>query len=211
MLFLGLTELVDFDGESLVKFGAFEFIAYLLLWLFIPVAKTSIDKLRMRGHAVTLASVAQRVHEDHIVATSRSGAAALAAAIGSILRMLVLGSAWLIGFLLAAGTVVATIGLTVFLTVVMTNPALVPVTRELALPTVMGFKFYPFAVCCYLLAVIPLVLIGTVVVAELQKQRGVPWGRPAPTVYIMAMAVWMVALIAWAWLWASSIKPDQLV
>ena len=89
----------------------------------------------------------------------------------------------------------------------MTNPAIVPVTRELASTTVMGFKFYPFAVCCYLLAIIPLVLIGTVVVTELQKRRGARWNRPAPSVYITAMAVWMVALIAWAWLWASSINP----
>lgn len=209
MLLTSMINVTQFQGEDVTKVGTFEVVIYLLLWLCIPLAKTSIDKLKMRGHAVTLATVAQQVR-DETPQTSQSGATGLMAAIGLTVRTLVLGTAWITGFLLAAWAVITTIGLTVFLTVVMTNPALIPFTRELVSAKAMGFKFYPFAICCYLLAVIPLVLIGTVVVTELQKRRGVQWNRPSTSVYVTSMAVWMVALIAWAWLWASSVKPENI-
>jgi phage shock protein PspC (stress-responsive transcriptional regulator) len=208
MVFLAAMDLAQPQIEDLAKVGTFEVVVYLLLWLFIPLAKTSIDKLKMRGHAVTLATVAQQAR-DETPQASQSGAIGLTSAIGLSVRTLVLGTVWLTGVLLAAWAVIASIGLTVFLTVVMTNPAIVPFTRKLASAKGMGFKFYPFAVCCYLLAVIPLVLIGTVVVTELQKRRGVQWNRPSTSVYVTSMAVWMVALIAWAWLWASSIRPGD--
>lgn len=209
---------LDIGSELFIVPAIFGFVIfvivtaiYLLVWLLAPLAKTTIDKLRMRGDPVTLTSVEKQVRMGSTasVANMATPMIAMMSAVGAAVRTLVIGAVWTIGSAIVAGASLITIGVTVYLMMALSDPAVSGPTAMLASSKALGAAYFPFVVCSYLLTVIPLILIGMIIVAEFLKRRTDGWKRPAPSVYLTAMIVWMVVLMIWAWLWGGVVAEQR--
>lgn len=179
-------------------------LSYLTLWAFIPAAKTATDNLRMRGNAVTLATVEQRVRERLIAIEqgTRGTASVFVFALGSLIHRLVLSTARLAGIagILAAGGGV--IVCTVILVTTIVNAQVQPFGANFAtFIRTLNLWSYPFIICSYVIAVVPLVFAGAFMVKALNTRYAfkMQWG-------IILFTVWFVSLLTSAGIAASHVQ-----
>jgi phage shock protein PspC (stress-responsive transcriptional regulator) len=94
-------------------------LVYILLWIIVPPAKSTSDRLKMKGKAVTIGSLATTVNREVSAAASRAGRASKATSslIATFLKI-VLG---VVGVALATAAVCALFGLAVVTAYVLTH------------------------------------------------------------------------------------------
>lgn len=179
--------------------GGAGFIAYIILWLAVPEAKTTAQKLEMRGSHVTLSSVSDILKEKVAEVTSKKNQGAwqkflaipaqIFSAIGTVIHRGIFPAVRIfIGVLLAfigfLGAVVAT---TAVGAVLFSTPALfaeLPVILSLA-----GGVFYIALIAGYVIVVIPLVLLFFGGLSLLRKKNHIK-----NSVGIALVIVWFVAI-----------------
>lgn len=189
----------------LLAFFGVALVAYLLLWVLMPLASSTTDKLQMRGRPVTLASIDQGVR-DSLTALPTATRGALAQAvlgIGSLIHLVVVSVArairWVAGVTLVGGATMGILFLTVLLVVALVNASAPPLHPDVAaFLAVFGSWQHLFKALLYLLAVIPLVLVIALVLRSFWGKR-----RIATRAVAGLLGVWVVALLATAFLWSS--------
>jgi phage shock protein PspC (stress-responsive transcriptional regulator) len=181
-------------------------VVYLLLWVLVPMASSTTEKLQMRGRPLNLASIDQGVRDgiNSIPAATRSAAAEGITAAGSLIHLVVVGIArllkWAAGIFVVGFAALSVLFLTVSLVVALVNADAPPLH-----PAIGGF-FAAFGewqqvikVLFYLVIAIPLVII-------IATGLRLFWGANRLNARGLAgmLGVWVVALLATAGIWSSS-------
>jgi phage shock protein PspC (stress-responsive transcriptional regulator) len=189
--------LLFFFGTSLV--------VYLLLWVLVPMASSTTDKLQMRGRPLTLLSIDQGVRDGiaAIPPATRNIATRSVTAVGSLIHLVVVGIAralkWVAGVFVVGGAALGMLTLTVFLVVALVNAGAPPLHPDVAeFLASFGTWQNAFKVFVYLLAAIPLVLVITTALRLF-------WGHSRLNTRGLTglLSVWVVSLLATAAIWSS--------
>lgn len=111
-----------------VFFNGLGVIAYLILWLIVPAAKTTAEKYQMRGETITLSKIAERVQDsvETIRAQDTSGIQSvwerikdilnrIFTILGMVARFLIKVLRFVVGFALTAGGALAIAGVVSFI------------------------------------------------------------------------------------------------
>src|SRR5690606_6805799 len=120
----------------LVFFFGTALVVYLLLWALVPMASTTTDKLQMRGHPLTLASIDRNVRDGFaaIPPATRHFAARGVTAAGSLIHLVVTTAVRLVKRVAGVFVVgIASLGiltLSVMLVMALVNAGTVPAVAE---------------------------------------------------------------------------------
>ncbi len=179
-----------------IFFGGLGVILYIVLWVILPEAKTTTEKLEMEQKRVTLSAIQQRVKEQIRNPGTRHAARKIVAIPILILRRLMealrkvlplLGSA--IGFLIILGIALAIAGLTSGLILLILNPATAFV--DFPLEAVVGrTSFLILLLSGYALAFLPLILLLTAGASLMDRKNGF-----SATGLLTFIALWTGALV----------------
>jgi phage shock protein PspC (stress-responsive transcriptional regulator) len=182
-------------------------VVYLLLWVLVPVASSTTDKLQMRGRPLTLAAIDQGVRDGlgPLPAAARNVAAQGITAAGSLIHLVVVAIArtlkWIVGVFVVGVASVGVLFLTVALVVALVNASAPP------LPSRIGAEFFAnfgswqhaFKVLVYLVAAIPLaVIIATALRLFWRVTRLNSRGLAG------LLGVWVIALLGSAAIWSGN-------
>ncbi len=189
---------------ALLPFFGTAVVIYLLLWALVPMARTTTDKLQMRGRPLTLASI-DRDLRDGIAAAlrpaTRDFAARSVAGAGSLIHQLVTGLVRMVrraaGFFVVALTSLGILALSALLVMALVDAGMVPPVAEFF--AAFGAQQVAFKVFVWLLAVIPLALI---LVAALRLFLDVT--RFNARGMAALLGVWVIALLATVGIWSSN-------
>jgi phage shock protein PspC (stress-responsive transcriptional regulator) len=193
----------------LVFFFGTSVVVYLLLWVLVPVAASTTDKLQMRGRPLTLAAIDQGVRDGlgPIPAAARNIAAQGITAVGSLIHLVVVAIArtfkWVTGVFVVGVATAGVLFLTVALVVALVNagaPPLHPAGAEFFAN--FGSWQHAFKVLIYLVVVIPLaVIIATALRLFWRVTRLNSRGLAG------LLGLWVIALLGSAAIWSNS-YPD---
>lgn len=195
--FVGLPSwLVRLLFIALLPFFGTTVVIYLLLWALVPMARTTTDKLQMRGRPLTLASI-DRDLRDGIAAAIRPGsrdfAARRMAGAGALIHQAVTAMVQLVkraaGFFVVALTALGILALTALLVMALVDAGMVPPVAEFF--AAFGAQQVAFKITLWLLAAIPLALI---LVAALRLFLDVK--RINARGMAALLGVWVIALLA---------------
>jgi len=188
------------ESDSTFEFACLLAFVYLLLWFFIPVAKTTTDKLLMRGNPVTLATVEQGVRDRIavIVPSTRSVSTKLVTQMGSLIRLLVVGMARALGVAVMGFAVLGILMCTVLLVIMVVNMHVMDDVIPIDFLTQLHAWYFPFILCSYFIIAIPLSLAVLIVVAAF-RERYHALTRPV----MMFVGIWLAALFIWVGIWAT--------
>src|SRR5690606_35917123 len=183
-------------------------VVYLLLWALVPMASTTTDKLQMRGHPLTLASIDRDVRDGFaaIPPATRHFAARGVTAAGSLIHLVVTTAVRLVkrvaGVFVVGIAALGILTLSVMLVMALVNAGTVPAVAEFFAS--FGSQQVPFKVFLYLLFVIPLALImaaGLHLLLDVKRlnSRGLAG----------LLGAWVVALLATAGIWSNNYPQLQ--
>ncbi len=196
--------------------GGFGVLLYILLWILLPEARTTTQKVEMTGGRVTLSAIQERI-DRAIPPEKRNGAArkiiafpfvlvrGLLLGIGRILRFLLPLLGRIVGFVAALGLLFAIAVLTFLLLALVLNPASPYIGIPLgALAGSAAYVF--FLLAAYFIALVP-VLFLLLLALSLTAMRSV---FSAPTAGGLA-GLWFLALVTAAFTGFSLAPKVQIV
>lgn len=180
--------------------GGFGVVLYILLWILLPEARTTAQKVEMTGGRVTLQSIQEKIDE-HLPPEHRKSAvrkilavpvaivAGVANAIGKAARVVgpLLGR--LVGLALLLGTSFAIAAATFMTFAILINPS----SPYIGLPLreiLGGSSFVILVASAYMLALMPLLFILLVAASLVSLRRVLTWPAAGGL-----LAAWFVALV----------------
>lgn len=184
--------------------GAFILI-YIALWIFVPEAKTTADKLAMRGEEVNISNIEKRIREgfddvagkvrsvdyDKYSKKAKSGASSAATSVGSVISFLLKIIAKLIGILLLLLSGSVLIGLFIAIFTVGTFGLVEAPWTDYVEMAVIGAPLWIIAVLSFLAVGIPfffLFILGLKILVRKLKTIGT-------TAKLVLLGVWLLSVI----------------
>ena len=172
--------------------GGFMIPVYLLLWLFLPEAKTPTDKIQMRGEPVNLNDVQENVKKrvEELKQNNQGTLNSFVKGVGRVIRFVVVLFASIIGVFIALGALAAVAGATFAAINLAFNANSEFIQFPLAVVT-SGPLYYLVIVLGYVLALIPLAIIIMAGVSFISRKNLFSYKSTGALV-----ALWFVAAMA---------------
>ncbi|WP_373059269.1 PspC domain-containing protein [Zunongwangia sp. H14] len=184
--------------------GAFILI-YIALWIFVPEAKTTADRLAMEGEEVTISNIEKKIREgfDNVTGKmkdvdyqkygekARSGASSAGSAIGNIIKVLLSAFVKFIGILLILLAGVVLIGLFIALFTVGIFGIIDTPWIDYAEMAVSGGPFWLISLLVFFLTAIPfffLFILGLKILVTNLRSIGT-------TAKMVLLGLWIISLI----------------
>jgi len=135
-----------------VFFNGLGLLAYIILWLIVPVAKTQTEKYAMRGEPITLRDISERVKKNiqgaeeanvAAVENARSNTRQLLdtffRALGRVVRVVIMIARYVVGIVFIIGGALGVAGLvSVYTIILLSDKVLFPSDVQIALETLQG-------------------------------------------------------------------------
>jgi len=180
-------------------------LAYLILWLVVPAAKTTEEKYSMHGERVTLHDISARVKKN--VADSglhnpayvkgvwvavRDVIQKIFVAGGSLIKLIIIIAGYAAGLLLLLAAVLGTLGLvTLYSLILFSNLAFLPIPAQTALGVLLDSTLGIILISAsFIVAWIPLLVMSFVALSILFQKN-----QFTRTKVSALLSVWLVALV----------------
>lgn len=189
-----------------IFFNGLGFLAYIILWLVVPIATTTADKYAMRGERVTLKDITERVKkniqsiEDADLTAARglwvnlrNVLDKLFNILGAIVRFLIVLARYFIGIAFVVAGALGVAGMvSAYCVLLLSNKILFPAEVQMVLETLQGSVLGALIiVSSFIVALIPLLVLIILGASILVKRNffTVPKAVTFAVVWIIAMVV----------------------
>ena len=188
-----------------IFFGGTGVLAYLILWLVMPEAKSSSQKIEMRGHPVTLKKIEENIREGikkydendrgwvkKVISAPFRFLAVLFSGFKVVFKNLLRILGIVLGIAMLVFAVLAIFGVTFGAGVALFNVDSLAVNSDFPIKDVLNsVPYYPFISSVYLVASVPIVFLIFIALSLIKKKnvlRGLMGG--------LLLGIWMLAIIA---------------
>ncbi len=183
-----------------IFFNGMGIFVYIILWLVVPIAKTTADKFAMRGESVTLKEISDRVRKniEDLETTKglwgkiRNVLESLFKVLGAIFKYLFVAGRYIGGFVLIIGGSLAVAGLvSTYSIVLLSEKTFIPADAQTALDIMLSSSLGILAIASsFIMMLIPL-LVLVLVGGSLLAGRNMFTATKSITLAV----VWIVAIV----------------